>query len=117
MAIIIRTAFPDLLLSKVRNAIVYAEIKDWLKHEKKDLFTYALGPHASKAWFLSRIYPGELRFGIIFPARCVRKKEYYAIYHGKMVGMLLSYFQEDMEHIGVTAGKTEPDVGRKTGTA
>ncbi|WP_276360212.1 hypothetical protein [Daejeonella sp. H1SJ63] len=50
-----------------------AEIKGWLKHEKRDLFTYALEPYAGKAWFHTRVLPGELRFDIIFPARTIRR--------------------------------------------
>ena len=79
-----------------------AEIKGWLKHEKRDLFTYALEPYTGKAWFHTRVLPGELRFDIIFPARTIRRKEYYAIYHEKMLGMLLGHFQENIVHIEVT---------------
>lgn len=107
MAIIIRTLDPRQLLNIVRDSIVRAEIKGWLKHEKRDLFTYAVEPHVGKAWFHSRILPGELRFEIIFPARCVRRKEYYAIGHEKMLGMLLGNFVEKIVHIEVTVENVE----------
>lgn len=113
MAIIIRTVDPELLLSTVRDSIVRTDIKGWLKHEKRDLFTYALEPYARKAWFHSRILPGELRFDIIFPTRCIRRKEYYAICHGKMLGMLLGHFLEEITHIEVTVENVEHDAGGK----
>jgi len=102
MAIIIRTADPELLLSNIRDGIVHMKIKGWLKHEKKDLFTYASEPYSGKAWFHSRVLPGELRFDIIFPARSIQRKEYYAIGHEKMIGMLLTYFMGNVMHIEVT---------------
>lgn len=107
MAIIIGTAQPELLLQKVKKAITTSEIKNWLKHEKKDLFSYSTGPYALKAWFIGRSQPGELHFDIIFPMKCSKKKEYYAIYHGRMIGMLLAHFDEDMEHIGASVVKEE----------
>lgn len=109
MAIIIKTSDPRLLLNTVRDSIVRTEIKGWLKHEKRDLFTYAVEPYSGKAWFHSRILPGELRFDIIFPARCIQRKEYYAIAHEKMLGMLLSHFMENIVHIEVTIENVERD--------
>lgn len=105
MAIIIGTAQPDLLLKKVKQAIITSEIKNWLKHEKKDLFSYSTGPYALKAWFIGRVHPGELHFDIIFPMKCSKKKEYYAIYHGRMIGMILAHFDEDIDHIGANVVK------------
>ncbi|MDP3493823.1 MAG: hypothetical protein Q8R82_11965 [Hyphomonadaceae bacterium] len=108
MAIIITNANPAELLKEIYKAIDEKKIITWSYDKDKD-FTHATAQWENKAWFRSKIYDNELRFGIYGQKNIELTKEIYAIYHGRFIEMLLAHFDSKFGHAIATSKKTDPD--------
>lgn len=108
MAIIITNSNPSELLKKIYKAIDDKKVVTWSYDKDKDL-THQTTQWENKAWFRPKIYPNELRFGILGRNDIKLSREVYAIYHGRFIEMLLAHFDSDFGHSIATSQKTEPD--------
>lgn len=108
MAVIVTTDDPTGLLKAIKKAIDDKAIVTW-SYDKDGDFTHTPDQFIYKAWLIPKIYPGELRLGIL-----KRKDEnlsifLYGIYHGRFIEMLLTHFDKAFTKAIATAQKTEPD--------
>lgn len=108
MAIIITNAKPQALLDKIYKAIDDKKIVTWSYDDDKDL-THDVTQWKNKAWFRPKVYPNELRFGILGQKEAKLSTEVYAVYHGRFIEMLLAHFDSDFGHAIATSTKTDPD--------
>lgn len=108
MAIIVQTNNPTGLLASIKKAIDNKEVETWSYDNDGD-FTHTPEQWHKKAWLRPRIYPNELRFGILGPKDVKLSKTIYGVYHGRFIEMLLSHFDNSFITVSATAKKTEPD--------
>lgn len=111
MAVIIQTDDPDTLLEKIYEAIDSKKADKWVSISDGRL-TYGALLWKNEAFFKPQIWVEEkqLRFGLI--KRKDRKNigtRLYAIYHTKLIELLLLRFDQDFLRVTATAGRTNPD--------
>lgn len=111
MALIVKTDNPDELLRKIKKEIQNENIDTWLIDEDGD-FTHAPEQWNCKAWMRKVSDSGEdsLIFGIVGNKQEKMTKSLYAVYHGRFSEMLLSHFDDEIDGIEITAGKTVYDL-------
>ena len=111
MALIVRTNNPDELLKKIKKEIQSENIDTWLIDEDGD-FTHTPEQWNCKAW-MHKSHDSEenkLIFGIVGNKYVKMTKSLYAVYHGRFSEMLLSHFDDVIDKIEITAGKTVYDL-------
>ena len=101
MALIVKTGSPSSLLTAIYKAIDDKKIETWLYDADKD-FTHEPLQWKNKAWFRTKMYTGELRFGLIGPKGVTMSKEIYGIYHGRFIEMLLIHFDNLFSTVAAT---------------
>lgn len=111
MAIIIDTRDPDQLLDKIYEAIDNKKAGKWVSTSDGRL-TYGTLLWKNEAFFAPQIWVEEkqLRFGLI--KRKDRKhisSKLYAIFHSKLIELLLTQFDQHFRQVTATAGRVEPD--------
>lgn len=111
MALIVKTKNPNELLKKIRNEIQNENIDTWLVDDDGD-FTHTPEQWNCKAWMhkISNSSEDSLIFGIVGNKQEKMTKSLYAVYHGRFSEMLLSHFDDEIEEIEITAGKTAYDL-------
>ena len=112
MAIIIQTNNPDLLLDKIYDAINNKDAEKWITTEDGRL-TYGVLLWKNEAFFKPQIWVDdkELRFGLL--KRKDRKhitSKLYAVFHTKLIELLLLKFDKEFISVRATASKTDPDI-------
>lgn len=108
MAIIVKTSNPSSLLQAIYKAIDNKKVETWLYDQEKD-FTHEPSQWKNQAWLRPKIYPGELRLGLLGKEGVVMKKLLYGVYHGRFIEMLLTHFDDQFSTVTATAHKTTPD--------
>jgi len=111
MAVIIHTDQPDLLLEKIYEAIDNKKADKWVRTSDGRL-TFGALLWKNEAFFKPQIWVNEnqLRFGLL--KRKDRKhitSKLYALFHVKLIEMLLTHFDNDFRSVTATAAKAEPD--------
>lgn len=102
MAIIIKTANPEGLLTAIKKSIDTKAIETWSYDSDGD-FTHTPEQWKLKAWLRPMPAAGELRFGIL-GRRDVRLSTYnYGIYHGRFIEMLLNHFDNQFTEAYATS--------------
>ena len=108
MAIIVKTDNPSELLNAIKKAIDDKTVETWSYDAEGD-FSHTPEQWKFKAWFQPKVYPAELRFGILKHKDATLKRLVYGVYHGRFIEMLLMQFDELFENAKATSQKTEPD--------
>ena len=111
MAIIIHTANPDQLLDKIYEAIDNKKADKWVRTADGRL-TYGTLLWKNEAFLKPEIWvdDNQLRFGLL--KRKDRKhitSKLYALFHVKLMEMLLTHFDNDFKSVTATATKETPD--------
>jgi hypothetical protein len=111
MAVIIHTDQPDLLLDKIYEAIDTKKADKWVLTSDGRL-TFGTLLWKNEAFFKPQIWVDEnqLRFGLL--KRKDRKhitSKLYALFHVKLIEMLLTHFDNDFISVTATATKAAPD--------
>ena len=110
MAVIVKTENPTALLGRVRAEIASENIVTW--ELKNGYLTHVPEQWRAKAWFLPKVLDGNLLF-LIRPSKGRKVTSVvYAVYHGRLVEMLLAHFDSDFTEVNCTA---MPDYGDSVG--
>lgn len=111
MALIVKTDNPDELLRKIKKEIQNENIDTWFVDEDGD-FTHAPEQWNCKAWMhkISDSSEDSLIFGIVGNKQEKMTKSLYAVYHGRFSEMLLSHFDDEIDRVEITSGKTVYDL-------
>lgn len=103
MAIIIQTKKPHEFVEKLKNLVQGGEITTWICDSDGD-FTLSNEMWKDKAWFHPRFEEdGSLIFNIWGRKDSNMSKLTYAVYHGRMVKLILKKLDEDCSMISVTS--------------
>jgi len=111
MAVIIHTENPDQLLDKIYEAIDNKKADKWVRTADGRL-TYGALLWKNEAFLKPEIWVDEnqLRFGLV--KRKDRKhitSKLYALFHAKLMEMLLTHFDNDFISATATASREAPD--------
>lgn len=108
MALIVKTANPQGLLSDIKKAIDTKSIQTW-QYDSDGDFTHTPEQWKYKAWMRPTIYLGEVHFGFIGHKTVNTTKLIYALYHGRFAEMLLNHFDDKFSNVQATAMPTAVD--------
>jgi hypothetical protein len=93
---------PQELLEKIKAAIRSGTIQTWEMDSDGDL-THAPQQWKFKAWFSPSVETGQLVFKILGQQTERMSTTVYAVYHGRLIEMLLTHFDEDITRASATA--------------
>jgi hypothetical protein len=102
---------PQHLLGEIKAAIRKGTVQTWALDQDGDL-THSAQQWKNKAWFRPSIEPGVLVFSILGQQSTPMSSEVYAVYHGRLVEMLLAHFDRKLSSTTATA---QPVVGEYVG--
>jgi len=92
MAIRVTTGQPDALLAAIKKAIDERRVETW--EYDNGYFTHTPTQWHKKAWFLPKVEYGALVFNIIKPKNAAITWEFYGVYHGRFIEMLIVHFHD-----------------------
>jgi hypothetical protein len=102
MAITVSCTDPDALLRKIRAAIREEKVKTWLLDKDGD-FTHSPDQWKWKAWLTPQATETELIFYILGQKSKKMSSVVYAVYHGRLIEMLLTHFDADIKNATASA--------------
>jgi hypothetical protein len=102
MAIEIIARSPKEVLDAILSAIDNGEIEMW-EYEDDQCLTYSPPQWRYQAWFAPTIHRQTLRLAIVAPAGRPISVEAYAVYHGRLIEMLLAHFDDCITSIHASA--------------
>ncbi len=108
MAVRAFTDRPEALLSAIRRSVAEGRVRDWKFDEDGDL-TLTSEVFANKAWMRPKVLPDRLLFNIVGTRGVEMSNRVYAVYHGRLVQMLLTYFDTRLRTAAATALPTTGD--------
>jgi hypothetical protein len=109
MAVIIKTDKPKMLLSSIKEAIRSGTITDWICDSDGD-FTLSSDQWKHKAWLRPKFTDEGFTLNILAPKQTKLSKVTYAVYHARIIEMLLTHFDNDFRHARATAMPVSPDI-------
>jgi hypothetical protein len=101
MSVFIRISSPQELVNDIRRKIKDGKIETWQLDSDGDL-THTSLQWRNRAWFHPIIEESRVVFSIIGRKTVTMTVGEYAAYHGRLVSMLLSHFDKQIEGITVT---------------
>jgi hypothetical protein len=109
MAITAATSDPSRLLTLIREAIAARRIQTW--HLVQDVYiTHSPPQFANQAFFKPVVQYGALVFQIVTPEGGKVSVEIYAVYHGRLIEMLLAHLDKDFTQVYASAMPITGDV-------
>jgi hypothetical protein len=93
---------PQELLNGINAAIRAGKIVTWQLDSDEDI-THSPEQWKNKAWFRPVVEPGVLVFKILGRKGSRMSKEAYAVYHGRLIEMLLEHFDLKVSDVSATA--------------
>lgn len=108
MAVRAFTDHPGELLADIKSKFSEGKIKSWKLDEDGDL-TLTLESFANQAWMRPKISSDRLLFNIIGRDGGLMSTQLYAVYHGRLVQMLLAHFDTQIKTASATAMPTTGD--------
>lgn len=106
MAVRAFTDHPEALLSAIKREISGGRVRTWKIDEDGDL-TLTQEEFASQAWMRPKILSDRLLFNFIGSSETSTRQ--YAVYHGRLVQMLLNYFDTKLRTASATSLPTPGD--------
>lgn len=101
MAIIIKVAKPELIVSHIKEMIDSGAIDTWTYDVDGD-FTH-VGQWRNKAWFSTHTKGEYLTFFIIGRKNVQMELMEYSVFHGRFVELLLNHFSNIISSIEITS--------------
>ncbi len=101
MAVVVTTSKPRGLMKRLVERISAEEIRTWELDEEGDL-THSATQWVRRAWMRARFEEPGLIFTIIPPKGQAISTAVYAVYHGRLVEMLLAHADDLMTSVEVT---------------
>jgi hypothetical protein len=102
MAVTVFCNDPQGLLSEIRSSIRDRSIETWLVDGDGDL-THAPTQWQNQAWFRPTVAQDRLAFYILGNRAQAMSKVTYAVYHGRLIEMLLTHFDDRFSRAIATA--------------
>jgi hypothetical protein len=93
---------PQQLLGQLKAAIRAGTVKTWQLDQDGDL-THSPEQWRGKAWFRPSVETGVLVFKILGRQSVAMTTEVYAVYHGRLIEMLLAHFDDKFTSAVATA--------------
>lgn len=105
MAVVIATPDPEGLLNQIRVNIDQERIKNWNYDQDGDFtHTPADKQFQNEAWMRPGVQPGCLVFSFVPRKDKATSQFVYAVYHGRLIEMLLTHFPASFDKVYATAG-------------
>lgn len=108
MAVRAYTDHPDALLSAIKKKVASGAITTWVIDGDGDL-THASRQWTQRAWMRPKVLEDRLLFNIIGTEEGKMSKTVYGVYHGRLIQMLLIYFDDMVKTAVATATGTSDD--------
>jgi hypothetical protein len=108
MAVRAFTDHPETLLSSVKRGIAEGRVRGWKIDDDGD-FTLISENFSNQAWMRPRVLPDRLLFNIVGKKSGEMSTQLYAVYHARLVQMLLTYFDTMLKSASATALPTSGD--------
>ena len=99
--VIVKTAYPNNLLSEIKKAIDAKKIETWSYDSDGD-FTHTPEQWNKKAWLKPNTESGDLQLKLIGQSGVETTKEVYGVYHGRFIEMLLAHFGSEFTSANAT---------------
>lgn len=117
MAVRVFTDKPEDLLSTIKGAVSEGSVVGWKVDEDGD-FTVTAANIANHAWMRPKVLSDRLLFNIIGKKGGTLSTRMYAVYHARLIEMLLNHFDDGFKSAAATAmpisGDLLPSVGTET---
>jgi hypothetical protein len=91
MAIVVYTDKPAALLESIKKAVQDGTVETWSVDADGD-FTHTPEQWVRRAWFRPRIEQDRIRFNVLTPKGTKMSRGVYAVFHGRLIEMLLAHF-------------------------
>ena len=108
MAVRAFTDRPEALLSAIKNGIAEGRVVGWKIDQDGDL-TLTSEDFANQAWMRPKVISDRLLFNILGRKSEKMSRRLYAVYHARLVQMLLTYFDTRLTRATATAAPTSGD--------
>ncbi|PZM12482.1 hypothetical protein [Rhizobium tubonense] len=108
MAVRAFTENPEALLSAIKRSITDGRVTAWKLDEDGDL-TLTTETFLNQAWMRPRVLSDRLLFNIIGKKNKEMSSSVYAVYHARLIQMLLTYFDTRFKTTSATALPTSGD--------
>ncbi len=112
MAINVTTGNGQAVLTAIYKAIDENKVRTWRyeTHDGVKYLTHSAEQWDQKAWMKASVQQPGLVFNIVKPKSTNISTEVYAIYHGRLVEMLLAHFDGQISGAAATSMPTVSDV-------
>lgn len=100
---------PHRLLRGIREGIESGSIQTWSIDADGDL-THAPPQWRGRAWMRPRVLDDRIVFNILGNKRIAMTKSTYAVYHGRLIEMLLRHFDDQLTRVSATASGVQGDI-------
>ncbi|MGP8233349.1 MAG: hypothetical protein ACLQL2_11925 [Methylovirgula sp.] len=100
---------PSSLLRDIRKGIESGLIQTWSIDAEGDL-THTPDQWRGKAWMRPRLQEDRIVFNILGNKNAIMKRSTYAVYHGRLIEMLLRHFDDQLIRISATANGVQGDI-------
>jgi hypothetical protein len=102
MAVTVHCSGPQALLDKIKASIRAEKIVTWAIDSDGDL-THTAPQWANQAWFRAALHQDKLVFHILGTKNKKMTKSVYGVYHGRLIEMLLTHFDDDITRAAATS--------------
>jgi hypothetical protein len=102
MAVRVYCDSPGALLVQIKQQIRKGAIETWQLDKDEDL-THVPDQWRNKAWFTATTEENRLVFNILGQKSEKMSRVIYGVYHGRLIEMLLSHFDEQFTRASATA--------------
>lgn len=102
MAVRVFSENPRSLLAKVKASIKDGSIETWSVDSDGD-FTHTPEQWRNRAWFRPVASEDKIVFNILGPKSKAISREVYGIFHGRLIEMLLTHFDQEFNRASATA--------------
>lgn len=108
MAVVAFCSDPSNLIRQLKRAIIEGHVVTWSVDQDGDL-THSTGQWKNHAWMRPRLGVDKVIFNILPPRTQPISRETYAIYHGRLIEMLLAHFDRLISSVAATSMPTFED--------
>ncbi len=112
MAVRAVSSNPQKLLGNIKEGIRSGTVVTWMLDQDGDL-THTPQQWRNKAWFRPSVEAGVLVFRILGQQSVHMTTEVYAVFHGRLIEMLLAHFDSQFSTVSATA---QPVAGEYIGS-
>lgn len=108
MSVIVKTSTPNALMRSLKEDITDGVHAGWEVDSDGDL-TLSSAPAGNRAWLRPRIGEGQVVFNVLSAQNERMSSQTYAMYHSKLVHLLLLHYDERFESASCSALPTKKD--------